>query len=47
VCGVAKDDDREVMTLTNIAEGLYDCFVDTYAKTWLAYDHEPKNAPTQ
>jgi hypothetical protein len=35
-------DDREIMTLTNIAEGLYDCFADTYGKTWLAYDHEPK-----
>jgi hypothetical protein len=37
-------DDREVLTLANLSDGLYDCFADNYGKTWIAYDHEPKEA---
>jgi hypothetical protein len=44
---------KPVWTVTNgvvgsgrweIVDFLYDCFTDSYGKTWIAYDHEPKEA---
>lgn len=32
-------EEKEVITLANLEDGLYDCFADTYGKTWIAFDH--------
>ncbi|MBE6012100.1 MAG: hypothetical protein E7234_06035 [Lachnospiraceae bacterium] len=36
-------EEKEVITLANLEDGLYDCFADTYGKTWIAFDHEIKD----
>lgn len=33
---------KEVISLANLDDGTYDCFTDTYGKTWLAYRHKPE-----